>query len=207
MELLLDSAAGGTVAGLGSPCCFWLLWHSIGSPWNWSVLVWSYWRLISTAWTHRLRNVKWKNPFQCRTDPIWIHYSADKLRIRSAELLSNVMPTVVSSENIPTRNLLTIQHHVPFSPISRTYLLLWLISAAIRRPAPEWWWPSDLWRRFMLLCFEDKFQRVRPTWSFTKLSWLTVGCYQALSASCNLPCEWIISLHVITDAAGIMGAM
>lgn len=44
------------------------------------------------------------------------------------------------------------------------------------RQAPEWWWPTNLWSRFMLLCFEEKSskeKRVRPIWSFTKLSWWT----------------------------------
>lgn len=95
------------------------------------------------------------------------------------------------------RNLLPIHHQVPFSPISDRHLLVWLISAAIRCQAPEWW-TSNSWSHFMLLCSEEKSKgrRVRPSWSFTKLSWLTCTDGQMLSGVISVlqPALWVDNL-------------
>lgn len=139
--------------------CLWLFWHSIGSPWNWSKLVWSYWRLISAVQTHGHYER--------------IHFNAGLIWF----------------------GFIILQ--TPFALGVLNNCKMWLISAAICCQAPEW--SSNLWSHFMLLCFEEKFskeKRVRPTWSFTKLIWLTCTDGQMLSGVISVlqPALWVDNL-------------
>lgn len=68
-----------------------------------------------------------------------------------------------------------------------------------RCQAPEWWWPSNSWSHFMLLCFEERLSKgkwARPTWSLTKLSWLTCRDGQMLSGVIGVlqPALWVDNL-------------